>query len=100
MHHGLACGIMIDHATRMNAAARPERFREMARVVGAKEDSSEGFLRWIADLKAEVGIPAKLGVDAAKAALLPAAALADSCHQNNPVPVALADFQRIFSEAA
>jgi alcohol dehydrogenase class IV len=102
MHHGLACGIMIDHATRMNAAARPERFREMARVVRAKEETPEGFLRWMADLKAQIGIPAKLsqaGLGKEHLSALPAMALADSCHQNNPVPVAIGDFERIFREA-
>lgn len=96
MHHGLACGIMIDHAIAMNAKARADRFTEMARVVGAKEVSPEGFLRHLANLKAELGIPAKVGKTDAR---LAAAALADSCHQNNPVPVALADFERIFREA-
>ncbi|MEA3200031.1 MAG: hypothetical protein QOE90_1459 [Thermoplasmata archaeon] len=100
MHHGLACGIMIDHAVAMNQKARAERFAEMARVVGAKDGD---FLRWLADLKAQVGVPAKLaqaGVTKEHLAKLPEAALADSCHQNNPVPAALADFQRIFREAA
>lgn len=103
MHHGLACAVMIDPAIRMNAAARPERFTEMARVVHAKEQSPEGFLRWLADLKAQIGIPTKLsqaGVTPDHHARLPTMALADSCHQNNPVPVKLADFERIFREAA
>jgi len=102
MHHGLACGIMIDHAVRMNSAARADRFTEMARIVGAKENSPEGFLRFLADLKAEIGIPAKLshgGVTREHLARCPAVAFADSCHQNNPVPVTLADFERIFREA-
>jgi alcohol dehydrogenase class IV len=103
LHHGLACGMMIDTAIRMNAAARPDRFSEMARIVGAKEHTPEGFLRWLADMKAQIGIPSKLsqaGVKPEHLPRLPAAALADSCHQNNPVPVSLSDFERIFREAA
>ena len=75
----------------------------MARVVGAKDESSEGFLRWLADLKAQIGIPAKLsqaGVTPEHHKRLPDLARADSCHLNNPVPVTRADFERIFREAA
>lgn len=102
MHHGLACGIMVDHATRMNVPARADRFAEMARVVGAKEPTPEGFLRWLADLKAQIGIPARLsqaGVTKEQLARMPARAFADPCHQNNPVPCTLADLERIFAEA-
>jgi alcohol dehydrogenase class IV len=102
MHHGLACGIMIDHGIRMNAGPRAERFAEMARIAGAKEATPEGFLRWLADLKAQVGIPAGLaqaGVAADRRPELVDLALADSCHLNNPVPVTRADFERIFDEA-
>ena len=94
---------MIDHATRMNAGPRAERFREMAHVVGAKDESPEGFLRWLAELKTQIGIPAKLsqvGVTPEHHKRLPDLALADSCHLNNPVPVTRADFVRIFQEAA
>ena len=102
MHHGLANGVMIDHALRMNAKARDERFREMARVVGAKEATPEGFLRWLADLKAQVGIPARLSQAGVREEHLPRlaeVAFADSCHQNNPVPCRAEDFPRIFREA-
>ncbi|HUR69338.1 MAG TPA: iron-containing alcohol dehydrogenase [Candidatus Thermoplasmatota archaeon] len=103
LHHGLACAMMIDHAIAMNVPAREERFREMARVVGAKEQTAASFLRWLADLKAEIGIPARLtqaGVTPEHLIRLPDAAFADSCHQNNPVPVTTQDLQRIFHEAA
>lgn len=103
LHHGLACALMIDHGVRVNVAARPERFAEMARAAGAKEQTPEGFLRWLADLKTEIGIPPRLaqaGVTREHLARLPAMALADSCHQNNPVPCTMQTFERVFAEAA
>ena len=41
------------------------RFSVMARTVGLEEESSDGFLRWLADLKAEIGVPAIQALDSA-----------------------------------
>ncbi len=103
LHHGLANGVMIDHALPMNVAAREERFREMARVVSAKDETPAGFFAWLTDLKAVIGIPPRLsgaGVAREHVERLPAAALADSCHANNPVPCTIEDFRRAFARAA
>ena len=73
----------------------------MARIVGAKEETPEAFLRWLADLKAQIGVPAKLsGAGVKVESGIVDLALADSCHLNNPVPVTREDFARIFREAA
>src|SRR6185295_7509638 len=60
LHHGLANGIMIDHVMRFNADAAPEKFAELARVCGAGSNAAD-FVAWLGRLKAELGIPAKLG---------------------------------------
>ncbi len=102
MHHGLANGVMIDIALEHNVEAVPERFTTMAVAVGLADATPGGFLRWLADLKAEVGIPATLAgtdVDPAKAGALAEFALGDACHLNNPRDCTLADFQLIFDKA-
>lgn len=101
LHHGLANGIMIDWVMRFNAPAAPAKFAELARVCGAGDDA-EAFVTWLTRLKADVGLPARLGAAGVKAAQIPAlvdVALADSCHRTNPRPCAREDFVALFQAA-
>jgi len=102
LHHGFANGVMIDSALRFNLPSSAEKFVRMAEVVGLEDQSGEGFLRWLRELKARIGIPAGLkaaGVDGAELDRLAKLAFQDSCHQNNPRPVQEQDFRRIYSDS-
>lgn len=102
LHHGLANAVMIDHALAFNVEVVPERFAVMAEVVGITETDAAGFIRWLSDLKQEIGVPASLaGTDVPPDSVDRLAALAfeDTCHLNNPRPVTEADFEKIFVEA-
>jgi len=99
MHHGLANGIMLDHALAFNAKAVPDRFDRLAHAVGLK--SGGDFLPWVKDLKAQLKIPATLKdakVTADKLDPLVEVAIADGCHPSNPVPVTEKDFREIFQK--
>ena len=102
LHHGLANGIMVDHVMRFNRDAAAAKMAELARVAGVADATADGFVAWLARLKAEIGIPAKLaaaGVKASHAARFADVATADICHQTNPKPCTRADFERLFAEA-
>ncbi|NUP07563.1 MAG: iron-containing alcohol dehydrogenase [Polyangiaceae bacterium] len=102
MHHGLANGVMIDHALLHNAEGARDRFETMARAIGLSDASPQGFLSWLRELKAAISIPADLteaGVDAKQLDRLVDVAVADACHQNNPVACTADDFRRIFRGA-
>lgn len=105
LHHGLANGIVIDHALKFNLDAVPERFRVMAQAVGISDPQKQnglGFLAWLTQLKNEIGIPAKLaaaGVRPDQLAQLSTLAFQDGCHQNNPRPCTRDTFERIYAEA-
>ena len=113
LHHGLANGIMIDHVMRFNLPAATPKMAELARVAGvpgagsmADEAAAGAFVDWLARTKADLGIPATLGVMRATrrvvASDIPAlvdVAIHDTCHQTNPRPCTRADFERIFAEA-
>jgi alcohol dehydrogenase class IV len=104
LHHGLANGIMIDHVMRFNWPACAERLAELGRVAGAPRgsDPAEAFIDWLTQLKAQVGIPARLGAVGIDAALLPAlseTAFRDGCHAANPRACTRADFERLFAQA-
>lgn len=102
LHHGLANGIMIDHALTFNLKAVPERFTRMAMTVGLKSTAPESFIQWLKELKVSTGIPAQLsqsGVNKSQLDRLATLAFEDGCHQNNPRACTREDFSRIFSEA-
>jgi alcohol dehydrogenase class IV len=97
MHHGLANGIMIDHALSFNLSAVPERFERLAHAVGVQ--NGDAFLTWLKDLKMRLKIPATLreaGVPRDKLEALVRVAVADGCHLSNPVAVSEQDFRDIF----
>ena len=102
LHHGFANGVMIDRALRFNLESSEEKFQRMAQVVGLEDESGEGLLRWLRELKARIGIPENLkaaGVDRAQLDRLSRLAFQDTCHLNNPRPVQQDDFRRIYSES-
>jgi alcohol dehydrogenase class IV len=102
MHHGLANGVMIDHALAFNADVSADRFARLAQAAGLADASAKGFLGWLTGLKAKVGVPARLrdaGITREQLPRLVEVATDDACHPNNPRPVGRADFERIFEEA-
>ncbi|MBK8325525.1 MAG: iron-containing alcohol dehydrogenase [Betaproteobacteria bacterium] len=101
MHHGLANGIMIDHVMRFNAPSCVHKLEELARVCGVGSTPDE-FIGWLGKVKADVGIPARLGekgVGASHVAALVEVAIKDTCHQTNPRPCTADDFRRLFEGA-
>jgi alcohol dehydrogenase class IV len=60
------------------------------------------LIAWLTELKAELGIPAKLGALGVKKEHLPRLveiAIADICHQTNPRPCTKRDFETLFAAA-
>ena len=102
MHHGLANGVMIDLALEHNVEAVPERFETMAITVGLDDPSPATFLRWLGELKRDVGVPASLSatdVPADRIDVLTDLAFEDACWPNGPRPVTPGDFRLIFEKA-
>ena len=101
MHHGLANALMIETVLKWNAGAAPQKFEELAHAVGVG-GGAEGFLAWLRQLKATIGIAPSLsaaGVTRDQIPRMVAIATADICHQTNPQPVTAGDFERLFAEA-
>jgi len=97
LHHGLANGVMIDHVMQFNRSAAEAKMAELARVAGTAD-----LIRWLAELKARIGIPAKLGKLGVKREQVPRLveiALADVCHRTNPRPCTRQDFEQLFASA-
>ncbi|HET9931582.1 MAG TPA: iron-containing alcohol dehydrogenase [Polyangiaceae bacterium] len=102
MHHGFANGIAIPYAMKFNQSAAAERLADLALLVGASDHSPAGFIRWLEELKAAIGIPRSLSEAGVKSEQLDAlvnVAIHDACHPNNPRPVNEADFRGLFQAA-
>jgi alcohol dehydrogenase class IV len=102
LHHGLANGIMINYAMAFNQEKVATRLADLGAAVGAKRPGAEGFLAWLDELKATIGIPKTLdaaGVAKDRVDRLVEIATTDVCHSNNPRPVTAGDFRALFSRA-
>ena len=113
LHHGLANGIMIDHVMRFNLPAATAKLAELARVAGvpgaaamSPEVGAVAFVDWLGRMKADLGIPATLGVYASARPVtkadIPAlveVAIKDTCHLTNPRKCTREDFAQLFAAA-
>ena len=113
LHHGLANGVMIDHVMGFNLPVAVAKMAELARVCGAnggasgsEEARAASLIVWLRELKASIGIPAKLSglaggrpVTRADVPRLVEVAYADLCHQTNPRKCAASDFEALFASA-
>jgi len=102
LHHGLANGITIPYAMSFNSTVAADRLADLARIASAKEPTARGFVVWLEELKARIGIPRDLravGVKDEHLDRLVAIAVTDACHPNNPRPVTEADFRALFRQA-
>jgi alcohol dehydrogenase class IV len=102
LHHGLVNGICLPYAMAFNRDVAGDKLAELAHAAGARVETADGFIGWLADLKQAVGIPRTLGdagVTRAHLDRLVGIAVGDVCHANNPKPVATADFRALFERA-
>jgi alcohol dehydrogenase class IV len=101
MHHGLANALMIDTVLDWNREAVPAKFDEMAHVVGAAGGGA-GFIAWLRQLKADIGITgglAQRGVTVDHLPKLVPLAATDFTGGTNPRPATEADYERLFRQA-
>jgi alcohol dehydrogenase class IV len=104
MHHGLANALMIDTVLDWNREVVPAKFDEMAHVVGVNSSAGggTGFIAWLRQLKADIGITgglAQRGVTLDHLPRLIPLATTDFTGGTNPRPATEADYERLFRAA-
>jgi len=102
--HGVACAMMLPIVMEYNAECTGEKYREIARAMGVKgvdemtqEEYRAAAVQAVAQLSADVGIPAKL--EALKEEDLPflaESAFADACRPGNPKDTSVEDLTELF----
>lgn len=101
-HHGLANAVLLPYVLVRNRPAIAERLAAAARYLGLADASFDGFLAWVLQLRAGLGIPhslAEIGIGADAAADIGRMAKADPSDGGNPLPLSADDYRAIFLAA-
>lgn len=101
-HHGLANAVNLPYGLAFNASCAAEKFERMAQVLPIAQKDAAGVIEWVRELNQQIGIPAKLrevGVREEHLETLAQLALEDFAHPNNPQPVSLDDFRKLYAAA-
>jgi alcohol dehydrogenase class IV len=101
-HHGLANAINLPYGMNFNIAGFEDRFRRIARAMELKEETGDAVVKHLFALNKQIGIPVRLrdiGVKKEHLETLADLGFADFCHPNNPKPVTMADFRKMYGEA-
>ena len=98
-HHGLTNAVVMPFVLAWNRRAIEPKMGRLAAWLGLKRQSYDGFLDWILELRATIGIPstlAGLGVREEHAKEFAPQALADPSTGGNPLPMAVGDFEKLY----
>ncbi|MDH0339919.1 iron-containing alcohol dehydrogenase [Chromobacterium haemolyticum] len=101
-HHGLANAVLLPYVLVRNRPAIAERLAAAARYLGLADADFDGFLAWVLQLRAGLGIPhtlAEIGVGADAAADIGRMAKSDPSDGGNPLPLSADDYRAIFLAA-
>lgn len=104
LHHGLANALMLPAAMAFNKSHAEAKFARLAHTVGIlledQAEAAQAFLRWMDQLKKDVGITQTLKDHGVKVSdQLLDVAFNDICHPFGPKPVTRDDFKHIYQEA-
>ncbi|MFO0998294.1 MAG: iron-containing alcohol dehydrogenase [Alphaproteobacteria bacterium] len=89
-HHGMTNAVFMPYVLVFNRTAIAERIGRLAGYIGLKRASFEGFLDWVLELRAELGVPhtlKDLGVDDRRFDEIARMATADPSVGTNPLPL-------------
>jgi alcohol dehydrogenase class IV len=98
-HHGLTNAVVMPYVLAWNRKAIDDKMVRLAAYLGLQRQSFDGFLDWVLQLRAEIGIPgtlADIGVGEEHAAVFAPQALADPSTGGNPLAMTEDDYRRLY----
>jgi alcohol dehydrogenase class IV len=101
-HHGLLNAILMPYVLRANRVAIEERIERLARYLELEEQTFDGFLNWVLELRKTLGIPHSLKaieIDDTRAELIGEMARKDATAGGNPIQLSQAQYSEIFISA-
>jgi len=100
--HGLLNAIILPYALRQNRSAIEERMVHLGKVLGLQNESTDGIIDYILDLRKKLNIPHilwEIGIEADKATEIGEMAFRDPSTPSNARPVNALDLERLFRAA-
>ncbi|MFP8967471.1 iron-containing alcohol dehydrogenase [Pokkaliibacter sp. CJK22405] len=101
-HHGMLNAILMPYVLKANQAVIAPRIGDLARYLDLPEHSFEGFLTWVLELRASLGIPhtlAEIGLNDAQADQVASMAVEDPTAGSNPIPFTAEQYKAIYLAA-
>ena len=98
-HHGLTNAVVMPYVLAWNREAIAEKMTRLAAFLGLKQQSFDGVLQWILELRRDIGIPetlAGLQVNAEHVDSLSQQAFDDPSTGGNPLPMTPAGFAQLY----
>ena len=98
-HHGLTNAVVMPYVLDWNRRALEEKMTRLAAWLGLADRSFVGVLRWVLELRREIGIPHTLegiGVKEEHAKPFAPQAFNDPSTGGNPLPMTTADFEVLY----
>mgnify|MGYP003507688499 CR=1 FL=1 len=98
-HHGLTNAVVMPYVLAWNRRAIEPKMERLAAWLGLKGKGYAAVYDWILSLRETIGIPktlAALGVQEKHAAEFAPQALADPSTGGNPLPMTVADFEKLY----
>ena len=101
-HHGTLNAILMPYVLKANRSAIEEKINRLNRYLGLANSGFDGFLDWVVELRAQLGIPhalAAINIDDRDSETVGRMAVADPSAGGNPINLRNEDYQRIFQDA-
>lgn len=101
-HHGETNGVVMPYVLVFNRPAIEEKIERVARYLGLARPDFDGFLAFVLELRAEIGIPhtvRELGMGEEHLAELSEMAAKDPTAGSNPVAVGAAELRHLYEAA-
>jgi alcohol dehydrogenase class IV len=98
-HHGLTNAVVMPYVLSWNRPALSAKMQRLAAYLNLKQQSFQGVLDWILDLRKTIGVPdtlAELGIESEHARAFAPQAFADPSTGGNPVPMQVEDFVQLY----
>jgi len=101
-HHGLLNAILMPYILKANRSEIEERIERLSCYLGLKDNSFDGFMAWVLEMRDNLDIPNDLksiGINGEQASLVGEMSVADPSAGGNPIPFSSNEYARIFIQA-
>ncbi len=101
-HHGTTNAVVMPYVLEFNCQTIEDRLTALARYLDLPHPSAESVIRWVLDLRRQIGIPhtlCELGMDSTYVNQFAKMALIDPSTATNPVPMTQEKFEDLYERS-